>query len=206
MTTRLNLGCGEFPLSGFTNIDVYDGPGVDLVCNIVKLPHKDNSVDELFFGHCLEHLTMKEARKVLRECLRILKSGAKIGIVVPEKDLTPKHMIDGDQVEGKPYRGHHSYWSLDMLFKEAKEAGFEDVEKMNIDTYPHLVARPHWQVGITAIKGGKNMEEKEKTKKVPSPQEIELNRKLEKSYCKVCDKFVYNPTLKLHCPQCRRLL
>lgn len=96
-----------------------------------------------------------------------------------------------------------------MLFKEAKDTGFKDVEAMNIDTYPHLVARPHWQVGITAIKGGKNMEEKDKTisKEIkPTTREIEKNKALERTWCKNCNKFIYNPTLKLHCPRCRRLL
>lgn len=204
---KINLGAGDFPLKDFLNVDIYEGKGIDLVCNILKLPFEDNSIEEIYAGHVIEHLTMDEARKGLKEWLRVLKPEGKIGIVVPEKDLTPKNMIDGEKFPDKPYKAHHSYWNLDMLKKEAKDAGFEDIEEMNIDTYPHLVARPHWQVGVTALKGGKMKEEKKEKENVsPSNEEIEEHKKLQETWCKHESKFVYNPTLKKHCPFCKRLL
>ena len=149
---RLNLGAGDFPIPGFINLDIYEGKGIDIVCNIIKLPFEDNSIDEIYCGHCIEHNILSDVRKILKECLRVLKIGSRIGIVVPDKDLTPKHMIDGEKIEGKPYKEHHSYWDLEMLKKEVKKVGFKDIEVMNIDTYPHLVARPKWQVGVVAYK------------------------------------------------------
>ncbi len=200
---KLNLGCGDFIMNGFVNIDVYDGEGVDLVCNVLKLPYKDNSIDEIYAGHVIEHLTMEEAGKGLKEWLRVLKPGCHIGIVVPEKNLTPKHMVIGIKVPNEPYREHNSYWDNEMLKKEAKKVGFKDIETMNISTYPHLVARPLWQVGITALKGGKKMKE-EKSKE----QEVKIPKfnPLEESWCKHEKRIVPNRTKKLHCPFCKKLL
>jgi predicted SAM-dependent methyltransferase len=197
---KLNIGAGDFPIKGFVNIDVYEGPNIDLVCNAIKLPYKDNSIDFIYCGHCIEHLTIKEAREGLKEWLRILKSGCSIGIVVPEKDLTPKHMIDGDKVPNKPYKSHHSYWDLEMLKKETINAGFVDIEEINIDTYPYLVSRPKWQVGITARKFGKIKKELKDNIEIPK-----FNPR-EESWCKHENKVVYNPTKKLHCPYCKYLL
>ena len=198
---KINLGCGEFPLKDFVNIDVYPGNNVDLVCNILKLPYEDNSIDELFAGHVIEHLTMKEAKIGLKEWLRVLKPGCHIGIVVPEKHLTPKHMLIGDKFPNEPYREHHSFWDNTMLKEEAKKAGFVDIETMNINTYPHLVARPHWQVGIIAYKEGKM-----KDKKSEKEEEIPRFNEREYSWCKHEKKVVYNPKKKLHCPYCLKKL
>ena len=202
---KLNLGCGEFPLKDFVNIDAYEGLGVDLVCNAMKLPYEDNSIEEIYLGHVMEHNKLSEARKILKECIRVLKPLGKIGIVIPDKDLAPEYFIKGESFPDKPYKAHHSYWNLEMLKKEVKKVGFEDIETMNIDIYPHLVARPHWQTGVVAIKGGKKMEEKkgqEEQEEIVIP-EFDLRTH---SWCKYEKKVVYNPTLKRHCPLCRRLL
>jgi len=200
--TKINLGVGEFPLNGFVNIDVYEGDCVDLVCNVIKLPYEDNSIDECYAGHVIEHLTMEEARKGLKEWLRVLKPGCHIGIVIPEKHLTPKHMLIGDKFPNEPYKEHHSFWDGEMLKKEVKKAGFENIETMNINTYPHLVARPHWQVGIIARKGGEKMKDKKSEEQIEIPK---FNEK-EYSWCKHEKKVVYNRTKKLHCPICKKLL
>jgi len=209
MTILLNLGSGKYPLKGFTNIDIWEMPNVDLVCDILELPYEDNSVDEINCGHCIEHLTMENARLGLKEWIRVLKNGGTIGIVVPEKDLTPKNMIDGLDMPENPYSKHLSYWNLEMLKNEVKNAGFEDIEEINIDTYPYLVARPKWQVGVTARKGGKitNMKkEKSKRQEVEIKTEIPKFNPREESWCKHEKKVVYNPTKKLHCPRCGGLL
>ncbi|MFW9872069.1 MAG: methyltransferase domain-containing protein [Candidatus Thorarchaeota archaeon] len=199
---KLNLGCGDFPLQDFINIDIYEGDKVDLVCNILKLPYEDNSVEEIYAGHVIEHLTMEEARKGLKEWLRVLKPNGKIGIVIPEKHLTPQKLLEGDKFPNEPYREHHSFWDNIMLKEEVKKVGFQDIETMNINTYPHLVARVHWQVGVIARKGGKNM------KKENSEEQVEIPKYNEKEYswCKHEKKVVYNPKKKLHCPYCKKLL
>jgi len=202
---RLNLGCGEFPLKDFINIDVYEMPNADLICNIIKLPYEDNSIDEIYAGHVFEHLPLKEVKQALREWLRVLKDGSRIAIVVPDKDNAPEHLVYAGSPEREIYANHNSYWNYQLLKEELTKAGFEDVERMNIDTYPHLVARPHWQVGIVAIKGGGKMKGKKVKEIKPTNEEIEKHKTLQETWCKHEMKFIYDPTKKKHCPMCGRL-
>lgn len=200
---KINLGCGKFKLEGFVNIDIDKSVNPNLVCDIRKLPFEDDSIEEIYAGHIIEHFTIEDARKVLSECLRVLEPQGKIGIVVPEKDLTPKSMIDGEN--GK-YMKHLSYWNLEMLKEEVKKIGFEQIETMNINTYPHLVDRPKWQVGVIAYKGGKKMKKKFEGQDVKEKVIIPKFNEKEYSWCKHEKKVIYNPNKKRHCPQCKKLL
>lgn len=58
---RLNLGCGKHPMEGWVNVDAVDGPGVDLAWDLDSplplLPFPDDSVDEVYGSHVIEHIT-----------------------------------------------------------------------------------------------------------------------------------------------------
>lgn len=56
---RLNVGCGRDTRDDWVNIDVYDAPGVDVVCDLddhPKLPFDNDTVDEIYASHLIEHL------------------------------------------------------------------------------------------------------------------------------------------------------
>lgn len=48
------------------------------------LPFKDNSIDYIYSSHSLEHLYLEQAKKLLKECYRILKPKGIIRIVIPD--------------------------------------------------------------------------------------------------------------------------
>lgn len=80
--TRINLGAGERPLSGWTNQDLYPGEAIDLVFDLDQdWPIADNSVDEYHCSHTLEHL--KDIIHFFREVQRTLKPMGTISIQVP---------------------------------------------------------------------------------------------------------------------------
>lgn len=81
---RLNVGCGRFPLLGWTNLDASADALADIRCHVPPLPYADGGLDEIYAGHFLEHLTQKEADAFLDECHRCLSPGGKLGIVVPD--------------------------------------------------------------------------------------------------------------------------
>jgi SAM-dependent methyltransferase len=83
---KLNLGCGANKLKGFINIDTEPSTKPDLVCNFVfnKLPYKDNSVEEVVFFHCIEHISKRLHPQILCEIWRVLKPGAKLFMSYPE--------------------------------------------------------------------------------------------------------------------------
>jgi SAM-dependent methyltransferase len=79
---RLNLGSGGQPLPGFTNVDLYEGPSTDEVVDLNgPWPWADESVDEIFTSHCVEHLD--DVIHFMREAHRVMRPGATMEIRVP---------------------------------------------------------------------------------------------------------------------------
>lgn len=110
---KLNLGCGLATQEGWVNIDSSCNarlakyprlrrflgklkilPGrlleVPWPKNITSLdvrrglPYPNSSVMYIYSSHLLEHLSRAEARKLLKECYRVLVSGGVIRIIVPD--------------------------------------------------------------------------------------------------------------------------
>lgn len=83
----LNIGCGEFPQPGWINIDVHDGDGAtpDLVADVLELPFESGTVDRVYMGHLLEHLSYEEdVFRALTEVKRVLIPGGGLGLACPD--------------------------------------------------------------------------------------------------------------------------
>ncbi len=84
----LNIGCGESYLDGFINIDCVEGGQVkvDLLLDITTqpLPYKDNSVDEIWMIHSLEHIEIRKWDFILGEFHRVLKVNGILCLSYPE--------------------------------------------------------------------------------------------------------------------------
>ena len=80
--TKLNLGCGDDIKKGYVNLDSIKLPGVDVVSDLnKKLPFKDNTFEEVYCSHVLEHLDSIDSP--LEEIWRITKNGGRVIIKVP---------------------------------------------------------------------------------------------------------------------------
>jgi len=79
---KLNLGCGNDIKQGWTNLDIANLPGVDVVHNLNKLPlpFNENSFDEILCQDVLEHIHFTE---LLKDIHRILKPGGVLDVRVP---------------------------------------------------------------------------------------------------------------------------
>ncbi|MHB8360883.1 MAG: glycosyltransferase [Thermoplasmataceae archaeon] len=139
--TKLNLGCGEKPITGFINIDVRSVPGVDLVCDVFnKLPFDDNSVETIVSNHILEHINYNRTSKVLEEWYRVLDFGGEIRIRVPNLAylgvrIAIKNFLNlriDDEVRivygGQDYEGntHFSGFTKSHILSTMREVGFTD--------------------------------------------------------------------------------
>ena len=91
-TGKLNLGCGEEPLSGWTNIDGGDGqwyaaPKSDGIVRLDvfdALDHiDDNSCDAVFSEHFFEHFSLDDGHRLIAEWARVLRPGGVVRIVTP---------------------------------------------------------------------------------------------------------------------------
>ncbi|TFG65467.1 MAG: class I SAM-dependent methyltransferase [Gemmatimonadales bacterium] len=82
---RLDLGCGNNPKDGFTGIDVRDYGRTDIVVSDLRMTWKweDDSVDEVYCSHFIEHLVAEDRIHFVNELYRVLKPGAKAEIIVP---------------------------------------------------------------------------------------------------------------------------
>lgn len=82
---KLDIGCGANKKPGFFGIDSIAFEGVDAVVDITQKPwpFADNSVEEFYSSHVVEHLTWPQRVIFFNELYRILKPGAKGQIIIP---------------------------------------------------------------------------------------------------------------------------
>lgn len=94
--TKLNLGCDGRQIEGFINIDIEDYGG-NVIHDVRKgLPYDDDTVDFINASHFIEHLNLREAVSVLKECYRVLRRGGKIRVTVPDTRLLIDHLLRND--------------------------------------------------------------------------------------------------------------
>lgn len=160
---RLNLGCGKYPLYHFTNIDQYENVKPDVVADALNLPYEPESVDEIYCGHLLEHLTFDEGQKALKHWRRLLKPGGVIGITVPDFDVLARRYLANPIAEqlitlnelyiySYVQESHHRYCYGEALLMFAMEqAGFKHLEKMP-RIHPYFTSSADDQISIKGVK------------------------------------------------------
>jgi len=79
----LNLGCGKDIREGYTNVDITNYSGVDMVIDLGQTPWPwpDNSIDGIRAAHLIEHFP--EQKWFINECLRVLKKGGYLELYLP---------------------------------------------------------------------------------------------------------------------------
>jgi predicted SAM-dependent methyltransferase len=82
---RLNFGCGATCYEGWSGIDQFFAPHVDLTIDLRRpLPFPNDSVDCCYSEHFLEHLYPDEGQRHLNEVHRVLKPRGRYRVVVPD--------------------------------------------------------------------------------------------------------------------------
>jgi|SRR5579859_485493 len=93
---RVNVGCGSWPLPGFVNLDNREGTAANMLADANQfLPFLDASLDEVYAGHFFEHLEPTDGDWFLKECLRTLKPGGLLGVVVPDMKAVFSRYVNG---------------------------------------------------------------------------------------------------------------
>lgn len=82
---KLDLGCGLKKQPDHIGIDSIAFPGVDHKLDLAtkRLPFNDNTIDEIYASHFVEHLNTVGRCHLLNEVYRVLKVGAKFSMIVP---------------------------------------------------------------------------------------------------------------------------
>lgn len=177
---KLNLGCGPTGINGWINYDfgmlpflnktgflgffvklgllkkdyLLRWPKFEMVDIRKVLPLEDKTIDYIYCSHVLEHFEKWEAKNILLESRRVLKTGGIIRIVLPDiekiinnysatksdefcriwwgydKDIKPKSFFD--KLSRLFIRGHQWMYNK-VAFKEIlKECGFRDIRLLSI--------------------------------------------------------------------------
>jgi predicted SAM-dependent methyltransferase len=163
---KLNIGCGAYYKDGWVNIDASSKVKSDLLAEVPPLPYPDNSVDEIYAGHFLEHLWPVDADAFLVECLRVLKPFSRIGVVVPDMGVLFREYVKGNpefQMETlshvfiySTYQESLHRWCYEesTLADRLRKNGLHVVGPIDRFNDPRLAAGAWWQCGVDAIKMG----------------------------------------------------
>lgn len=136
---RINIGCGEVPLQGYINIDLHHN-AADVKMDALNLALADNSVDEIYSSHLIEHFPKRDVPKALKEWFRVLKNGGTLSMNLPNLEWCMRNwlgqpeekrfglyldMIYGLQTnDGEYHKTGFTKYKLNTLLKEA---GFSDI-------------------------------------------------------------------------------
>jgi SAM-dependent methyltransferase len=177
--TRLNFGCGDYPLpaeQGWINIDETDESKADYIASVPPIPYGDETIEEVWGCHFLEHLGQADAGAFLDEAYRVLKPGGLLGLVVPDTRELVKRYIAGSGdagylPDGQVFRvsdlddlcaywlfstvqpSHHKWaYELFTLQRLIEQHGFKVLKEIDRWGDPRLGTGQWYQCGWQAMK------------------------------------------------------
>mgnify|MGYP003442652064 CR=1 FL=1 len=103
---RLDIGSGTAPREGFSTVDPYveSADYHDYMWNLLSF--SNDSVDEIFSSHALEHIPQKMVMPTLLEWKRVLRPGGTITLRVPDLEWCCRHWL----------ANQNTGWDLAVLF------------------------------------------------------------------------------------------
>jgi len=124
---NLNIGSGQYTIRDFKSLDIYSKhyypnknkflkERIEYNLRKDKIPFEDNTVDNIYNSHVIEHVEDEFVNEFIKEAYRVLKPGGVLRIVCPDA----KFMFDVSQFSNE-------YW------KWRKEGTFSDKKKTNTD-------------------------------------------------------------------------
>lgn len=167
---RLNLGCADLPLpqsDGWINIDYSTSEHIksDLTCDVMTELQDYfgyGEVDEIYFGHGLEHIPYPEAEKTLRYWISFLKPGGKIAITTPDTKYISEaylrgeisiHQLNDVYIFSYCQEDHHkSMWDAASLIEIFERVGLTEVKECDRNADRRLVMGVPWQVIVEGVK------------------------------------------------------
>lgn len=126
--TNLNIGAGDYVIDNFISLDFYnekyysdkkhfDKNRISYDMRNDDIPYKNQTVDNIYCSHVIEHVEEEFADYFFKECKRILKTKGVLRIVVPDaKFLYQMCLFESD------YFAWHKFYkkktNIDMLIEK----------------------------------------------------------------------------------------
>lgn len=149
---RLNIGCGNRRLPGYTGIDAVERPAADIVAPADAIPLQDGCADEVMAIHLVEHVFSWEVPALLAEWRRLLKPGGMLVLEMPDALKCARNLIEGrqgkkldqlsmwglygDDTLRDPYMMHKAGWWFARLKPVVESAGFTNVVERETVFHP----------------------------------------------------------------------
>ena len=145
---KLHIGCGEKYIPEWINIDA-TSKVADMNINIhdLKKHFKENSIDEIYTCHTLEHFGRHEYMSVLKTSHYLLKNKGVITISVPDFHELISHYYETGRlfdVIGSLYGGqkddydYHKWGhTFETLSSDLAEIGFNCIERYDWEKTSH---------------------------------------------------------------------
>ncbi len=149
---KLHLGCGGMRWQDFINVDLYpydtsvqdrsrSGCEADVFADMRALGLADNSIDEIFTSHTIDHFTRWDAVDMLKDWHRMLKPEGILIIEVADfvrcilwlfhprrkKRRLAMSQFYGNQLDRIEFETHRYVWSARELLGVLREIGFRKV-------------------------------------------------------------------------------
>lgn len=84
---KLHIGCGNRRIEGYTNVDIFQGPAVDEVFPMDRIPYQDNTISGILSEHALEHVPFDQSEQTLKEWFRVLKPSGELILFIPDFEI-----------------------------------------------------------------------------------------------------------------------
>ena len=141
---KLHIG-GKEKKEGWKILNIQKLEGVDFLGDISDLSQfENNSIEEVYASHVIEHVPQKKVNETLKGVYRILSENGKFYISVPDMDVLCKIFIDskappdvkfhimrmmfGGQVDEFDF--HYFGWNFEFMRDFLTNAGFKRIEKV----------------------------------------------------------------------------
>ena len=141
---KLHIG-GKIQKDDWKILNIQNKEGVDFVGDISDLSQfGDNSIDEIYASHIVEHVNQKNIKKTLSGIYRVLATKGKVYISVPDMDVLCRifiakdapikvkfhimRMMFGGQTDEFDF--HYFGWNLEFLKEYLLIAGFTKIERV----------------------------------------------------------------------------
>lgn len=154
---KLHLGCGDFSLSGWINIDQRMQPGVDRVDNIGMLRRfSPGCADTIYCSHGLDHFSRWDYKRVLARWYELLKDGGELWISTIDFatiaklylfNHVPLRSLTGALAAAQDYPSNvrHVHFDELMLTEDLQAVGFKKFQRLD---------RPFYEADCSAAKCG----------------------------------------------------
>lgn len=163
---KLNVGCGTDYKNGWINIDNNSDNNIDkldLNWDLRNaLPFEEDSADFIFNEHFIEHLTIEEAKNIIKDLMRVLKPGGVMRIAMPDLESVVDHYLNVplnkdpvikdfhlEFVETRAewinmsfrWWGHKWLYDWEELQRRLSEAGYSKVKRCKLRESKHRELR-----------------------------------------------------------------